>query len=183
MSLTRKPVVLKLSDGIVAISSDEFEKLLDASNILRMLVYGHEGMSKEENLDIFEKFGIRKNVLNVIRKCISTGGILYNDKLFMSILTTGELRDACETLGGFPIIDSMLEKYITHLDDVNYHLTCVVPRLDIKGIFEWRCVPYKTTPGYDICRTIKQISEEGYNYVYTDEHFYHFRQIKIDDDD
>jgi len=166
-------------DGPVIIGIEEWENILDEGNILRMLFEGRKDMLQESNEEIFKYYKIKSSVFNVIRKCI-IDGVCPSDDMAINILKSGELRDTCNTLGGFKIIDDIINKYYQKdkkiKEDNSYYTNCILPILDIKNIFQWRSIPYGQITQYELSLMLKDIFINNYYVVHTDDNFYHFRR-------
>jgi hypothetical protein len=125
----RAPVVVQCVDGPAAMGDDEFERLLDAGNVLRHLVRGHHEMLPQyEDLDVFRRYGVTRRTLGLVRACVRDGA-LPRDAAAYDAVAMGTLREQADALGGFADVDQALHEGEPRPQ---------IPAADVAGAYEWR---------------------------------------------
>ena len=114
-------------------SEEEFEAVLDASDILRQLVYGGKGMSIESKFDICRRFDVPAKDFNMIRACIRLKGHLPTDDISQGLARSGRLRHSADVLGGFNFVYAALEEFGKS--------QCRTALSDMTGEYQWKILP------------------------------------------
>jgi len=162
-----EPVVVRCSNGDVAMSAEEFETFLESGNILRSLVYGRDNMREECKLDIFLRFSVTAEIVNVIRACIRGQGALPVDAAVRQMVESGDLRHWSDAIGGFPAVDEALRAYEARQTDLSRgaemerrRRTACSPATDEAELYDWRVVSHFGT--VTIQDQIEQLQAENF---------------------
>ena len=138
-------------------TEEEFETVLDASDVLRQLVYGGEGMRKESNFEVFRSFGVTAEGLNVIRACIRLHGRLPTDHMSQDLAKSGRLRHFADSLGGFNLVYEALEKL--------EQWQLVTAQSDTTEEYEWRILPEARCGVTDFARQLDNLQKQDWQWI------------------
>ena len=168
-------VVLTCADGNAAMSAAEFNRLLEASPVLRQLIFGGGGMKQEEKIndDVFLRYQVTTGTLSVIRACIHTGGVLPHDLTRRSALedALADLREAAHRVGGFRSVDTALQAHAEREveTEATAHRAAERPSDDHAAMFQWRSVFQHLHPRADqeqaFDQAFDQLQQDGFEWA------------------